>query len=135
MNKSDFQKMQTMVEKQTYIDETNILGKSHEIHTLYQYYLRILTNEMSVLDDLEQKKLTKYGSLFEYYKFNHSYRYETKSEIESQIFADPNYQQISRQYDEQKCVVIYLEKTLENIKNMSFSIKNFMEVKRFYAGE
>ena len=127
--------MQKHAEKHISFTEEDVQSKSHQIPYLYQSYLKILSKELKELNDIELEKLSMYGFLFEHYKFNHTYRYDTKTEIEAQIFGDSKYQSISKRYEEQHIIVIYIEKTLENIKSMSFSIKNFIELKKFYAGE
>lgn len=135
MTPADFEKLQKITETKITFEKHSLLGKLTEIPVLYQTYLRILMKEQKELNDLKSKQEVLYGQLYQTYKFESTYRWETKNEIESQINSDPSYTSIKAQYQDQEVVVNYLSITLDNIKSMSFQIRAYIDYEKFLNGD
>jgi len=134
MDNNDFLKLQQATEKKLDFDGSNIQTKISEVPKLHSIYLRILIEEKKELDKLETTVLRIYANKYEYYKFNHTYRYDTKTEIEAQIEADQTYINVKEKYQEQQKVVDYLDGVLGIIRSLSFQHKNFIEMQKFLNG-
>lgn len=134
MTNEDFIKLQQETEKKISFDSTNITSKISEVPKLHSTYLRILLEEKKELDKLENTLNRVYATKYEYYKFNHTYRYDTKTEIESQINADNVYIANKERYTTQQKVVDYLDGVLGIIRSLSFQHKNYIEIQKFLNG-
>ena len=134
MTPADFEKLQKITEQKVTFEKHNLLGKLTELPVLYQTYLRILINEQKELNELKSKQDIIYGQLYQTYKFESQYRWDTKNEIESQINADSTYNSIRSSCMEQESVVNYLSITLDNIKSMSFQIRSYIDYEKFLNG-
>lgn len=135
MTTVDFEKLQQVAEKQIQFDKDNLQGKLTDLPRLYQGYLRILIKEQKELSALKNKLDERFGQLYQLYKFESTYRWESKNEIESQINSDQSYIQLKIKYQEQDSVVNYLSITLDNIKSMSFQIRSYIDYEKFLNGE
>ena len=51
------------------------------------------------------------------------------------MYTDKSYVSLLSRIDDQQEIVTYLEKTIDNIKNLSFTIKNYMDWQRFLNAE
>lgn len=78
---------------------------------------------------------TKIAQRYRYYKEEHQ---RELSKIEIENYYVPSEAEVS---DMRKAVAIlesqikYLEETIANMKSLSFSIKNFIELKKFTSGD
>jgi hypothetical protein len=134
MTNDDFIKLQKATEKILDFNATNIQTKISEVPKNHSNYLRILLEEKKELDKIETTLNRVYATKYEYYKFNHTYRYDTKSEIETQINADVTYVNVKEKYQEQQIIVEYLDGVLGIIRNLSFQHKNYIEMQKFLNG-
>jgi len=101
--------------------------RQHELFIRYVYESKQLGST-----EIKMKKL--YGELYKYYKYNDDRKWDTKGEIESQIYSDPKYQVLWREFNEQKYIVEELEGFLNNLKSLYYNIKEFIGLLRFQAG-
>jgi len=134
MTKEVLDKIRKYIETLCIINEDTLQEKiseipkrQHEIFTRFAY-------ECNELNNLDMKLKKKYGDLYKHYKYGDNRNWDTKGEIESQIYADTNYQVVWRQYNEQTYIVKELEGILNNIKVASFQIKNMIDLLKFKAG-
>ena len=118
----------------SHIEENNLDDRlmtipkhQHELFIRYVHESKHLGNT-----ELKMKKL--YGELYKYYKYNDDRNWDTKGEIESQIYADPKYQVLWREFNEQKYIVEELEGFLNNLKSLYYNIKEFIGLLKFQAG-
>lgn len=134
MDIQQFKKLKVLAEKDIQFDEKNVLELSERVPNLFQKYLDVYVEELKILKDMEINREKKYGELYKHFKHKDQYEWSQKGEIESQINSDPNYYKLKMQIAQQEFMVKYLENVLDNIKRLSFSIKNWIEIKKFQAG-
>ncbi len=134
MESEDFKKLKIKTAEIVGFDEEDILNQSLIVPRLYQRYLDIYVVELEKYRSLVSKKDKLYGELWRKVRVDGDVRWTTKEEILSQIRADKNYYALIVSMDKQEVVVKYLEKTLVNIKDMSYNIKNYIDVKKFITG-
>lgn len=134
MTNDDFELLKIKLEKSLQWNHENMQIKLIELAKLYQTHCGILCSEkkeqMKLQIDLEEI----YGELYKTYKFESTYRWDTKGEIESQIFADKKYINIKKLLNDKIVIVEYISQTIDNIKNVSYQIKSYMDWERFKAG-
>jgi hypothetical protein len=134
MSPEDFEKLVARTEVKLSFDETNLMKKITEVPSLHTTYLRILKKEKEELADVDRRRKRCYATKYEYYKFNHSFRYDTKNEVETQIEGDQAYQVIDEEYQNQLLVVEYLEGVMKLIHSLSFHHKNYIAEQNYLAG-
>jgi len=76
-----------------------------------------------------------YGELFHYYKFEHKFKLDKKSEIEPYIKSDIKYTKLIFKCNNQEMYVTWLEHTLKNINQISYNVKNYIEYQNFLNGK
>jgi uncharacterized protein related to proFAR isomerase len=134
LNEKTFKKLQQKVVKDLDFNDENVLEKSTRIPTFYQRYLELYIDEIRKLKKVSISLDTKYGELYKYYKYEDNHTWDNKAEIVSQINTNEDYNVLKQEQIKREFVVKYLEEVLDNIKRMSFSIKNFIDLKKFNAG-
>lgn len=134
MTVEEFNKLKVIIEKDTTLEESKMLETSIKLPSLYQKYLSIYMNEVNILKTMRADQENNYGTLLKKFKYEDSYKWDTKAEIESQISGDSKYHERKLLIAKQEFMVDYLEKTLENIQRMGFSVKNWIEIKKFLVG-
>ncbi len=134
LDENTFKRLKQKVIKDLDFNDENVLEKSTRIPTFYQRYLELYIDEIKLLKSVSLRVDTKYGELYKYYKYEDNHSWDNKAEIVSQINRDKDYNDLRQEQVKREFVVKYLEEVLDNIKRMSFSIKNFIDLKKFNAG-
>jgi uncharacterized membrane protein YgaE (UPF0421/DUF939 family) len=118
------------------LTEENLLSKSATLPKMIHTTMDIFAKEMRELKKLEVQKKEMYGKLLEEFKYGtkSQYRWENKSEIETQIYTDKTFIELLNRYNEQEVMVQHLEGILSNLKGMSYQIRNMIEYKKFVLG-
>lgn len=135
MNLAQLKTYLKKIEKYITFDESNILQKTSNFPILTHKLINLLTDEIKNLKDLELQKKVKYGKLYKYYKTEDDYNWSNKLEIDSQIYSHKDYVKVCQDLNEEELVVKRLEETLDNVKKISFHIRNFIEWKKFTEGD
>jgi len=102
---------------------------------LYHRYVDLFTVESRKLKKLKADKVKKYGELYHHYKFEGDFKLDTKGEIDAYIGANKEYYDLILKFNDQEIVCQFLDKTLDNINNMKWNVKNYLEYKKFLSGE
>lgn len=132
MNNQDFAKLQKIGEEECQLPDTfeKIMVKNNILPSLVQKWQTLYTKQNFIVQKAKIDLEELYGQLFKHYKFDDNYSWGSTKEIESQIYADPNYVQKLRDYTDQKYYLEYIIETLGTIKGLSFTIKNYIEYKK-----
>lgn len=134
MDVDTFNKLKRLAEREIAFDATNVYEVSARVPNLYQKYLDIYMNEYKILKkiDIDMDKL--YGEKLKHYKHSDNYKWDNKGELDSQIKSDNDYHTKRIEHAKQEHIVKYLEEVLDNIKRLSFSIKNYIDLQKFKHG-
>lgn len=135
MNSKEFNTLKQITETKLTFSEDNFQSKLAEVPLLYSRYLQIFVNENKNLMELKLKKEVKYADLYRYFKFSANERWDTKSEIEAQMYSDIQFQSIISDINTQQEIVTFLEQTLDNIKTLSFAVRNHIDWQKFINAE
>jgi delta 1-pyrroline-5-carboxylate dehydrogenase len=131
MNSKEFNTLKQITETKLTFSEDNFQSKLAEVPLLYSRYLQIFVNENKNLMELKLKKEVKYADLYRYFKYSANERWDTKSEIEAQMYSDLGFQSIISDINSQQEIVTFLEQTLDNIKTLSFAVRNHIAWQKF----
>ena len=134
MDDKTFNKLKQLAEKEIQFSEETALLISTRVPNLYQKYLDIYVNELRELKKTVTEMEFMYGTLYKKVKHHDNYEWGNRNEIDSQINTDPTYHQLRIKVNEQEYIVKYLEGVLDNVKRLSFSIKNYIDIQKFRAG-
>jgi hypothetical protein len=133
MKIENFDKLMNKLKNYLTIDEDNIEKKILDNPLTYHQYLDLYCNELRILSKLELDKKVMFGKLYEKIKFHGNVSWDTKAEIESQIYRNAEFYALHVRCNEQSVMVKQLEKSLENIKNISFQIKNKIMYRQLFG--
>ena len=134
MTYEDFKKLKRRALEDLEFNEDNAIELSIKVPNLYQKYLSLYINELDKYKKLVVKRDRMYGELLRNEKVNGDIEWKSKDEYNSVIMTNDNYYDLKLKTQEQEHIVKFLEETLDNIKRMSFNIKNFIDLKKFLAG-
>lgn len=133
LNNTQFSQLQTIADADTKMTDNlmDLAKKNCELPTIIQRWTKLYTNQNYCVSQLKIELDELYGDLFKEYKFNSNYDWGTSAKgIESQIFADKRYTAKLRELCSQKYYLEYITETLNNLKQMHYTIKNFLDYKK-----
>lgn len=134
LSEEEFLQLQTYLEKKLTFDANNISTKLMEYAAVHQSLLKLLATLHAAKKTTEDKQRESYGNLYKFYKFESEYRWDSKTEVESQIFADKKYVAICASLNTIEVQLIYVGKSLDSIKDLSFAIKNYIDWQKLMNG-
>lgn len=134
MDDKMFRNLKATAKKDLQFNADNAGQKAIEMPNLYQKYLDFYIDQMREMKELQVKIDFKYGELYKHYKFEDNHSWGNKGEIETQINSNSEFYELKKEMVKKEFVIKYLEEVLDNIKRMSFSIKNFIDLEKFKAG-
>ena len=134
MTENTFEKLKEQVQKDLHFDESNILSKMLTIPKLMIRYNLIFQKQLEHYKLLLVKKDETYGKLYEKYKYSGKYTLSTKGEVEAFVFSDDEWIELSRNIVSQESYLKFVENILTDIKQLNYTIKNFVEYKKFLEG-
>lgn len=134
MTYEDFKKLKRRALEDLEFNEDNAIELSAKVPNLYQKYLSLYIGELEKYKKMTLKRDRMYGELLRNEKVNGDIEWKSKDEYNSVIMTNDNYYDLKLKTQEQEHIVKFLEETLDNIKRMSFNIKNFIDLKKFLAG-
>jgi hypothetical protein len=144
MKQEDFDQIKNYLEDELQYDPTSptsMQQKLAQIPKLLQSYLTIFANQKELLSEQELKLKELHGKLYHKYKFpnkndglNFAFCLESQKEISEYVESNPDYIEKSLIIMKQRVQVEFLEKSLQNIKDMQWSLKYTLDSIKYYEG-
>lgn len=134
MTEKEFKALKEHIDKRIAFDMTKINSQLLDGPIFYSTLLQLFVKENKNLNLLEQEKDELYASLYRHFKYDSDVRWETKHEIETQMYTTKPYIAILSKIEDQQEIVTYLQQQLENVKSLSFAIKNYIDWQKFVSG-
>jgi len=144
MKDEDFDQLKEYYEKELVIDDSsklNIQTKLNKIPGLIQETSNLLDTEKNKLINFEIMLKETFSTLYHKYKFpkrgdglEFEYSLDSKGEITTYIEGNKDYLNKYRVVENQRRQVEFLAQQLINIKDFHWSLKNKLEVDKFYIG-
>jgi hypothetical protein len=134
MNQENFKLLKDQVKVDLEFNQENILQKSIGISNLHRKYLDFFITEFKLYKLLKSDLDKLYKEKYHFYKHEGKYQMDSFKEIEIYVKGDDDYYKASILVDEQESIVKYLEKIVELIKNLPYSIKNYVDFTKFMNG-
>ena len=134
MTINEFESLKKTAEEELKFDKSNAAEKNILLPNLYQKWLGIFNTEASRLAVIRLDLEKKSGELYQFYKNEDKIAHDTMKEIEGCIASNPEYLELKAKEIKQAAIVDYLEGTLNNIKQLSYSLKNFVEYQKIQLG-
>lgn len=138
----EFKRLQKCAEEDLEMPDflEKILVKNNQLPNIIQKWTKLYSKQKYIVSELTLKQLELYTTLFNAYKFpdkkNNPYNLDLNhfwgdkpKEIELQINAVPIYISKSKEVNEQKYILNFIEQTLSNVKDLRFTIKNYIDIK------
>jgi hypothetical protein len=132
MKVEDFETLKKYAEEDTALPDNieQVMQVNNLLPSTVQKWTKLYTTQKYLISQLKVNLNKIYGECYYYYKFNDNVSWGTTKEIESQIYKDPKYLAAVKEYDTQKYYFDFIEETLTNIKNLGFTIKNYLDYKK-----
>jgi hypothetical protein len=135
MTQKDLNELIVFINDFLIINEDNASEKSRSVPSVFQKVLNIYYNTVKEYKMAKVILSSKIGERYRFYKEDWN-RELSKIEIESYyIPAEEEITDIRKTIAILESQIKYLEETIANIKSMSFNIKNYIELKKFYTGD
>jgi hypothetical protein len=134
MNLEDLKKLKRRATEDVQFNEDNAVEMSTRIPNLYQKYLSLYITELEKYKEFVATRDQLYGRLIRDEKINGDIEWKNKDEYNAVINCNDDYYSLRLRTNQQELVVKFLEDTLSNINRMSFSIKNYIDLKKFLGG-
>lgn len=134
MTSKEFEEERNLFHELTFLDDDNILDMAREKPYLQSQYINKYNDSLEKLLVLKIELDKLYADVYRETKFNAKNVWNTKGEIETQMFADEKYYNKKKEYEFQKMVTDFYSDAVDTIKNMGFDIKNYIEYKKFLLG-
>ena len=78
--------------------------------------------------------MKKDPNYMEHYKFESEYRWETKNEIESQIFSDKKFTTLVKEISDLEVQITYVGKTVDGMKSLSYTARSYIDYQKLING-
>ncbi len=145
MNLETFKKLEEKANTDLSMPDTMeaIIKKNNLLPAIIQDWIKLYQDQKYVCASLNVELLELYGDLTKCFKkprvtkeLQQKYNitindfWETAKEIDSQINCCAPYVAKLKQVNQQKYFLDFIENTLNNIKNLSFTIKNYLDYKK-----
>lgn len=143
MNLDDFRRVKQRAEQDTKMPDKidNIIEKNNNLPGEIQYWQSVYSKQNYILVEMNTELNVLEGRLFEEIKFGTNpnnrlckYSWSSTSEIKNQFFQIDQYTELYKKIKEQEYYVNYIKGTLDNIKAMSFTIKNYLDYYKIING-
>jgi len=134
MTDQEFSELKKHVEESLHVNDTNVEKLCRQVPLLYQQYLDLYLTELQLLKDFKTKRDVLYGQLYKKFRRGEHEIIDNKHEIESYIKADISYFDLCIKINKQEIYSEYLEQTVNNIKQLGYSIRNYLDFKKYLNG-
>lgn len=134
LSDNEFEELQNFLEEELTFSESNISLKTMKLAAMQQKLIRLLGSLTKEKADIETKLDELYGTLYRFYKFESEYRWDTKTEIESQIYSDKKYVPIKTKLNNIISQITVVGKSLDSLKDISYHIKNYIDFQKLMNG-
>ena len=144
MLEENFNELKELLKEELNFDPTsytNMQEKISQIPNLQQYFLTIYIEEKSLLNDYEENLKQLYAETYHKYKFpkqgdgiEFEYSLDTKNEIHLYVEGNKKFVEKSLIVQKQKLQVEFLDKSLQNIRDMQWALKVAIDQRKFFEG-
>jgi hypothetical protein len=136
MEETQFKAIRDFFEETLVFDESDkkLTSLTRSLPGIYQKAIKIYTDQYQTCNNLKTVKEELYGKLYMQHKKNND-RSFSKPEIDIIIQSESKYRDIKIEYNTQEMYLKYLDFTIDNIKKISFQVKNYIEIKKFFQGD
>ena len=134
MKLKNFEKLQGIIKRAVIWDEDTIEEMEKKLGKMYQNLTNIFFKEKLLTDDLQTELKKMYSDLFIELKTKSNRAYDTKHEVDTVINSNEDYYRKTLEFNKQKAILKWIEKTMDNLNNIKFEIKDYMNWKLFKSG-
>jgi len=134
MTNQEFIELKKHIEEILHVNDTNALKLCRQVPLLYQQYLDLYLTELQSLKELKAERDVLYGQLWHKFRRESRYDLDSKHEVESYIKSDKIYYELAIKINKQEIYSTYLEQTVNNIKQLGYSIRNYLDFKKYLNG-
>lgn len=134
MDKKTLDSIKNGVQDVCKVNEDNLENRTEHIAKWqYDVYMR-WARETIELNKIKVEMKRVHGELYRKYKYEDNRAWDTKGEIESQIYTEKKYTDLCIKYHEQEYIVKTLEGCTETLKTASFQIRNTIDFLKYKSG-
>lgn len=145
MKIEDFEKLMKDADKDVEMPDSyeGIIKKNNLLPGIIQKWIKLYQDQQYVYSNLKVELAELYGDLYKCFKLpKHTKELQSKynfvvnefwdnaKAIESQINVVPAYIKKMKQVNQQKYILDFIEKTLKNMENLGYVIKNYIDYKK-----
>lgn len=130
------------IDEKLKFSEENITQQCLKLSVLESDIIRIYINQKRRLDEYKAQKEKRYSDLYIKWRTTKSLgnnemekiRINTKTEMDLAVSSDVIYYNLALKVQNQQVMVEYLEQYLKTIRNASYNIRAYIDLKKINAG-
>lgn len=145
MNIDEFKQLREDADEDVKMPDTMeaIIQKNNLLPAIVQKWTKLYNIQEFLCSRLNIELMQIYGEIYKCYKFSKLTKdlqqkynlsvnelWDNSKGIETQINCNPVYIAKVKEVNQQKYILEFIKQTLDNIKNLSFTIKNYIEYKK-----
>lgn len=130
---SRLEELKVKADRDLLLVEEHLASKALEVPKLYHFYLTEFTSHSQVLKVKKAELERAFGEKVKYYKEEYD-RELRMSEVEKYVFTDPKYYNMYLEIGDLEVLCRYLEDILKRVNALPYDIKNYIDLRRFFAG-
>lgn len=114
-------------------NEKEIVAKNNLIPNYMQFWTKCYAKQNKTVQELKIQLNEVGARIYTRERFEGNYQL-TGKEAEMQTYGDPEYCEVSRKLKDQEAILDFIDKTINNIRTMSFNIKNYLDYRKLMMG-
>lgn len=134
MTLNEFVKIKNRAKEDISFTDENYHMKTIEIPRLLQFYTNACLNERRTYSHYEEEKSRVYKKIYNYYKFDAPCEWSNQTELKIQAEGDEDYLKVVRELEFLQLKVEFLDSCVKNIQTMSYSLRQYHDIKLFKNG-
>jgi len=118
------------IRNDTVLDQYNLPRECCETVNKTQRYIEDYYQQKRKLRQIELLRDEEVGKLFKYYKTEFEIKLTSSQDVMKFVAQDSKYKKIMNSFYEQECLVEFMDRTIKNLNNKVWMIRNAVELEK-----
>jgi len=134
MTLDELKNLKAWVAKETALDEDNVMAMTLKLPNAQNRLLNKYSQEKQILNEMKNNLNVIYKDVYIQVRFHSDYKLTTKTDLDIFTSAEESYHKAKMACDNQEVAVEYIQKALDGMVKMGYSIKAYIELLKIKNG-
>jgi len=134
MTLDELKTLKLWVAKETKLDEDNVMAMALKIPNAQTRLLNKYSHEKQILTEMKNNLNVIYRDVYTQMRFHTDYNLSSKTDLQVFASAEEKYHKAKMACDNQEIAVEYIQKAMDGIVKMGYSIKAYIELLKIKNG-